>query len=301
MSEADIGAAGAPAEATGAAPGRRLAQARALHDLSPSDVARQLKLSVWQIEALEAGQFDRLPGPVFVRGFIRNYARLLKLDPEDLLQSAGDSLPQQAPRPETPPSQDIPFPTAQTRRWPGYAIAAAVLVAGLAFYEFYMNEPESAVSRPVAVAPAPVTAAPQPREAAAPSAQTDAGAANPPAKGDAPAGQPTMTGAAATASAAGATPRAVGRALRDYDKLAQPGERQVRMIFDQECWVEIRDRNGKTIFSQLNRPGTEQLVNGLPPLTLVVGNAHGVRISYDDRPVDLARHTKIDVARLTLQ
>ncbi|MBI2295364.1 MAG: helix-turn-helix domain-containing protein, partial [Betaproteobacteria bacterium] len=137
MSEADIGAAGAPAEAGGAAPGRRLAQARALHDLSPSDVARQLKLSVWQIEALEAGQFDRLPGPVFVRGFIRNYARLVKLDPEDLLQSAGDSLPLQAPRPATPPSQDIPFPTAQTRRWPGYAIAAAVLVAGLAFYEFY--------------------------------------------------------------------------------------------------------------------------------------------------------------------
>jgi cytoskeleton protein RodZ len=299
MSEADIGAAGAPAEAGAAAPGRRLAQARALHDLSPSDVARQLKLSVWQIEALEAGQFDRLPGPVFVRGFIRNYAHLLKLDPEDLLQSAGDSLPQQAPRPETPPSQDIPFPTAQNRRWPGYAIAAAVLVAGLAFYEFYMNEPESAVTRPVAVAPAPVAVVPPTREAAVPPAPAETGT---PATGAAPAGRPTLTAVASAISTARDAARpAAGSVLRESDRPAQPGERRVQLIFDDESWVEIRDGNGVTIFSQLNRAGTRRLVTGLPPLTLVVGNAHGVRLTYDDRPVDLARHTKVDVARLTLE
>ena len=89
-------------------------------------------------------------------------------------------------------------------------------------------------------------------------------------------------------------------ALRDYDKLPRPGERQVRMKFEQESWVEIRDRSEKIIFSQLNRPGTEQSVNGRPPLALVIGNAHGVRMVYDDQPVDLARHTKIDVARFIL-
>ena len=299
MSETGNALPSTPGEALSAAPGGRLAQARQLQNLSAADVARQLKLSVWQVEALETGHFDKLPGPVFVRGFIRNYARLLKLDPEELLRSAGDSLPHPAPRPETPSSQDIPFPTAETRRWPGYAIAAAVLVAGLAFYEFYLNEPESAVTRPVAVAPAPVPVAPPPREAAVPPAPAETGT---PATGAAPAGRPTLTAvASAISTARDAAPTAAGSPLHESDRPAQPGERQVRMIFDQECWVEIRDRNGKTIFYQLNRPGTEQLVNGLPPLTLVVGNAHGVRLSYDDRPVDLARHTKIDVARLILQ
>ena len=55
------------------------------------------------------------------------------------------------------------------------------------------------------------------------------------------------------------------------------------------------------IFSQLNRRGTEERVTGTPPLSLVVGNAHGVRLTYDDQPVDLAPHTKVDVARLTLE
>ncbi len=44
-----------------------------------------------------------------------------------------------------------------------------------------------------------------------------------------------------------------------------------------------------------------QEVSGLPPLSVVVGNAHGVKMTYGDQPVDLARHTKIDVARLVLE
>jgi len=74
----------------------------------------------------------------------------------------------------------------------------------------------------------------------------------------------------------------------------------VRLVFGDESWVEIRDRNERVIFSKLNRPGTRQLVNGLPPFSIVVGNAHGVRLTYDERQVDLAPHTKIDVARLIL-
>ena len=54
------------------APGQRLAEARQTQNLTPADVARQLKLSVWQVEALEAGNYEQLPGPIYVRGFIRN-------------------------------------------------------------------------------------------------------------------------------------------------------------------------------------------------------------------------------------
>jgi len=294
MSEADITSEGAPAGAASGAPGARLAQARELRSLSVADVARQLKLSVAQVEALEAGQFDRLPGPVFVRGFIRNYARLVRLDPEPLLQAAGESLPQQVLRPETPPSQDIPFPTAQTRNWPRYASAAAALVAALAFYEFYVNEPEAVVTKSVAVAPVPAPAAREPQDAAASPVPADATLASSPGTAVA---QPGAPGPAPD----GAAPPSTAAAPGDPEQPARPGERQVRLVFEDESWVEIRDGNGRTIFSQLNRPGTRRLVNGLPPLSLVVGNAHGVRITYDDRPVDLARHTKVDVARLTLE
>jgi cytoskeleton protein RodZ len=72
-------------------------------------------------------------------------------------------------------------------------------------------------------------------------------------------------------------------------------------VFSRESWVEIRDRQGRTIFSQLNPAGTAQAVSGQPPLRLVVGNATGVRMLYNDRTVDLAPYTQVDVARLTLE
>jgi cytoskeleton protein RodZ len=73
------------------------------------------------------------------------------------------------------------------------------------------------------------------------------------------------------------------------------------MRFARESWVEIRDRNGRKIFSQLNEPGTEQVVTGVPPLSLVVGNAIGVQLTHNEQPVNLGPYTKVDVARLTLE
>jgi len=273
-----------------AAPGQRLTEARQAQNLAAADVARQLKLSVWQVEALEAGRYQQLPGPIFVRGFIRNYARLLKLDPEALLSAAGNSLPQQAARPETPPSCDIPFPTAHAPRWPKYAVAAVVIFGALAVYEFVWNEPEGAPVRAVAVTP--VAVPPKPKLEGLP----------PPAQPAEPsASAPAIT--AATAAVTILEPPAAVAAAAEPDPQSPPrrGEKRVRLDFNQESWVEIRDRNERVIFSQLNRPGTMQEVSGLPPLSVVVGNAHGVKMTYSDQPVDLARHTKIDVARLVLE
>ena len=73
------------------------------------------------------------------------------------------------------------------------------------------------------------------------------------------------------------------------------------MKFERESWVEIRGRDGKVITSELNRGGTERAVDGVPPFNLVIGNAQHVRLSYDDRPIDLAPHVKVEVARFTLQ
>jgi cytoskeleton protein RodZ len=80
-----------------------------------------------------------------------------------------------------------------------------------------------------------------------------------------------------------------------------PGEVQVKLVFEDESWVEIKDATGDIIFSQLNAPGTERVIRGHPPFAVIVGNAHAVRLSYRDRPVDLEPHTRVDVARVVLQ
>ena len=81
----------------------------------------------------------------------------------------------------------------------------------------------------------------------------------------------------------------------------RPVEHQVRFKFEQESWVEIRDKNGDRIFSRLNPAGTQQTVSGPPPLSLVVGNASGVRLMHNEQPVNLGPYTQADVARLTLE
>ncbi|MEB0032554.1 helix-turn-helix transcriptional regulator, partial [Undibacterium sp. RTI2.1] len=65
--------------------GAFLALMRQQKDFTVQQIADQLKLSARQIIALEADQFDALPKMVIVRGFIRSYAKLLKIDGEPIL------------------------------------------------------------------------------------------------------------------------------------------------------------------------------------------------------------------------
>ncbi len=251
-------------------PGRQLAAARANCGLSVADVARHLKLSAWQIDALEADDYRRLPGAVFVRGFIRNYAHFVKLDPASLLAHAQQSAPPVA-LPEIS-SSVATFPIRGGLRWHKYAVVAIVALIPVVIFEFYADgTPDVTVksTRHVALLP-PVPVAPEP----APQLVVVAA-------------KPTTTKLPTADSPAGMERKA--------------GEHFVKFTFDQESWVEVRDRHGRRILSQLNSAGTEQVVSGLPPLSVVVGNAAGVRLLYNDQLVDLAPHVKIDVARLTLE
>lgn len=283
MSDLDSASVGA-ADSVPLKPGAVLAAARKAQNLEVADVARQLKLSASQVIALEEGAHDRLPGPVFVRGFIRNYARLLKVDASTLLVSPVVV----ATEPIQPAaSQEIAFAPGAPRRWPRVAGAVfATLVVALAIYEFGFDD-----SRPTAPAAAVQTVPPQPVVVETPA----------PAAVEA---QPAAPATAVPPAAAPEPAKAVEKpaaALPNYDKTTKLGEARVSMVFERDAWVEIRDRSGRTLLSQLNPGGSEQQVNGVPPLSVVVGNARAVRLMYNDRPVNLAPHVKVDVARLTLE
>ena len=126
--------------------GKVLAEARERLGLSVAEVARQLRLSPRQIEALEADDHASLPGKTFLRGFLRNYAKLLQLDPEPLLALC---------QPEPPQAQSIAVPTSRIefggkrrlmpfgdhsgKPWAKYAaiIGVAVLVLSWGMYELF--------------------------------------------------------------------------------------------------------------------------------------------------------------------
>ena len=77
-------------------PGAMLRMAREARGTTIAEVAAALKMSPRQIEAIEGEDFSRLSGATFIRGFIRNYARHLKIDAAPLLAALAEQtvLPQ---------------------------------------------------------------------------------------------------------------------------------------------------------------------------------------------------------------
>jgi cytoskeleton protein RodZ len=264
--------------------GAQLKQAREARGLAIDDVAQQLKFAPRQIESLELERFDRLPGPTIARGMVRNYARLLKLDPEPLLQ-------RMAPRVEEAPDsgriaarfrQPVPFSDGAKRStliYAGFSVGLLLLVGAVA-YEWQQEK-----ATPQFVAPGqpqrPQPTVPAQTAAATPGSVT---VAEPPAA-------PVDEKRVEPASPAAASER----------PLAPGVHRLVLQVIDQEAWLEVKDGAGRSLVSSLNPAGTERVVRGRPPFEIVIGNASSVRLTYNDKRVDLKPYTKVEVARFTLQ
>jgi cytoskeleton protein RodZ len=95
----DAGDEFAPSRESADGPGRRLRDARQARGLELARVADQLHLKPTLIAALEQDDYDALPGSVFIIGYLRNYARMLGLDPEPLLAAYRHRQPQAEPPP----------------------------------------------------------------------------------------------------------------------------------------------------------------------------------------------------------
>src|SRR5262249_18087931 len=168
-------------------------------------------------EALEAGEFHKLPGPVFVRGFIRNYARLLKLDPEQLATAVARSLPHEQPRPAAPPSQDIPFPPAAPRRWPMYAALAVAAGRVLALYESCRSGRATVATRSATAPPSP--SAGGALEASAPQAAASVAPSSGAAEGEGLMESPAQSGALAAANEQGGAPAVAPKSAPRNDEV----------------------------------------------------------------------------------
>lgn len=280
----------APAPAT-VSVGERLRQARESRGLSTVELAEMLKLSARQVEALESSDWTKLPGHTFIRGFVRNYARAMQLDADSLLPDL--EVPAQAtPRLDLPQNATAIMPDAGRAKKRDYAaVLGGVVLVALAVVAYYVvpqdlwmskEPPAEAAAKDAAAAPAPLF--PPGTTPADAEARTDAAAG-----ASSPANPPAVTAAASPEPAVPAAPAAVsdGKGLR--------------FTFTQPSWVEVRDKSGQIVFSQLNAAGSQHEVTGVPPFALIVGNAAHVTVHYQGRVIDLQPRSKDDVARVTVE
>lgn len=275
-------------------PGRLLRELRESRSLSLADVAQRLKYAARQIEAIEADDFARLPDRAFVRGMVRSYGRFLGAD-ESRLLSALENLQVSVPVTVSLPARAIPFPDGKKRasRMYGFLSISAVLISIAVAFDLLPLQLLDSLGGDDAVTAAGSKDSieiPPPQQTLSEKVPEVVIANDSPLPAPAPAPVPQP-----------------GMLVSSGDTVGQeksvPGmmRKSIALRFDKDSWVEIRQGDGKMLLSQLNPAGTQQIVEGRPPFTLIIGNAPNVRVFYNEQPVDLKPHFKVDVARFTLE
>lgn len=319
-------------------PGERLRAARLSMGFDLAKIASELHLTTPVVEALEADEFSDIGARVFVRGYLRNYARIVGMPVESILRQFDEKWPDDTVR-TTMLRQS---PTLPADVGPGRGVAGAItwlLLIGvvalfLVWWRGYLDgvvpeqmrastmiegvapasqesastwlPPNSADDEPVSAdgslrLPAPPSDLPINESPAAP-AESTADTSLESASTEAPASQLLLPPLAAT-PAANETPLA-----QASDTAAVPAQgapvadtgQQIVMTFSGPCWVDVRDSERKfKLFGEMPK-GTRKVLGGQPPYKVVIGNAKAVEIMVDGKPFDLAPYAKGNVARFTL-
>jgi cytoskeleton protein RodZ len=295
--------------------GAALAAAREAAGLSIDAVAQQLKLAPRQVQALESDDFAALPGRTFVRGFVRNYARFVGLDPDEVVSllpgaDVAPSLSRPTITPSSRPMGHLPADAPPRRSWTGWVIALVLIaiVAAAGVYEFRRPQGETRHVDKSAPAPAPsagvttsggATTLPNPLGDA--SNASPASATSPGAPEAATSNAPAATSPPPSAPPAATTTTPAAETTAPAPTGASGNEPQLVLTFKGTSWAQVRDRNGNTLIAQNYAAGTTQSVSGALPLDIVIGNAPQVTATFRGQNLDLGPFVRGTVARLSVK
>jgi len=260
----------------------QLREAREASGLSLADVAQRLRLSVRHLEAIEAGDWDRLPGAAFARGAMRSYARLLSVDVEPLLRQLPSAQNSELLRPA--PSLETSLPRGRSRRrfkfpgegrlplaWLILGLAAALVAAALLWPEVLQSVRESVRSR-------------QSVSTATGAAPIDPGQTAPVSV---PSSAPVSSATEAPPGSSSPAPATSANGIRAG---AWPQTLLIRA--ERDSWVEIRDESDLVLHMGLVRSASplKLLLNG--PVRYTIGNSAGTLVEFAGQSIDLAPHTQ---------
>ena len=284
--------------------GETLRRERLKRNLDLEEISRELKISTRFLQAIENDQYEKLPGGVFAKSFVRQYARLLGLDEEAM---AGEVQQVLAPASQVPqfagkakPAGGAPIQVPKVEewetvgdkrfRWSGWLSAVllvAVMLVCSAVYA-WMQRPKSTVTAQAnspmqsaaqsAPASAPVAAQPSPSTSATtpPPAPVESAAAPGQVVEQRPAGQKPAEPVPAESKSA----PAVARVTPPHPDATV----HVEVTADEASWVLARS-DGKYAFSATMDAHTTRTVEGVKDVTLRPGNAGGMTISLNGQPI----------------
>lgn len=252
--------------------GERLRQARIRAGLSTSEVGAKLKMPTHAIEALEREDWARIGAPVFIRGQLRSYARLMELPGDAVVESVSTPAPRPSelvPRTFTPRMQRVMEQTA--RRLVYVVITATIAVPVWLATRSHLDGTVDAVPLDVET----TSALPQPKGS--------------PSDGSGQAGGGALPAPPLVASITPPLPQQRAVAATD-----------LTVSFSGESWVRLTAPDGTMVEQALVQPGQRRVFTPGQIGKAVLGNAQAVSVQYHGQPLDLTPYIRANVVRFTV-
>jgi len=309
-------------------PGERLQAARLAKGVTVEEISSSLHLPSSYIHALENGDLDKLPSIVFARGYIRSYAKLVELNPEEYIgyldELYGRSQKVRSVKSVTKVRQQMKSSHPMVRLFSWLFIIVVIgasvwwwktqnsLIDPMSFLEGSDNTISVETSSgDTLVIPAlkdnlsevdgsTVVVDANPEAMPVESEVTDSG--------EAPADltpeqiaqlQEKLDEATPSQAQTDDAEAIAAESARQQESVTAPS--RLTITFKGECWVTVKDRDGNSLFNNVRRNGQSVDVSGEAPFSVLLGAANGVTsFKFNGEDVDLGPFSKNNVARLSL-
>ncbi|MBI2993927.1 MAG: helix-turn-helix domain-containing protein [Gammaproteobacteria bacterium] len=264
--------------------------------LAVQDIASQMRLDPRIIEALESECYDGLPAPLYVRGYIRGYAKILKLNANALVELYDSDAPSEPP--EIIPEVKHPSQTSSSDKPVKvftYLVTFTLVILLIAWWQSSFvvktvtprtESAEPPLNNVTGAARQPT----EPQYTVAPAQDPQGGAYTAPA--EEPPGENEASAALQLEAAVGAAAGSIVGAV--------PGPDRIVFRLNADSWVEVFDARGERLFMSLARAGEVLSLSGTAPFSVLLGYAQGVAVEFNGRPFDPAPYSRSGIARFTL-
>jgi len=302
-------------------PGRRLREQRENRHLSLEEVAHHLHLDVQLISSLENDDYSNMPSPAYICGYLRSYARLLKLPEDEVVQAYSHG--EQINAALIPSSVSI-VPRKASKAGlvkAGLIILITLLIAvGLYLladkYVFFSAESAKQGSKvTVPISPAAIQEKPEPATGAdtVPAKDTVT-----PAKADSDTPKDTAKQAQVesvqtvveslptpktiilkhdgAASETGKTAAVAPTVNNSHNGDTATNTTQLRLHTSEDSWVEVTDSTGQRLVYRMLEKDTDLQLDGTPPFAILLGNAAAVKVFYNGKEFDHSRYHRDQIA-----
>ncbi len=317
-------------------PGSQLRKARERQGLDQGAMATQLHLSQSLIQALEWDDYEKLPAAVFVQGYLRNYARLLGVDEDAVIEAFQQLQPDvdKEPLPRNQPDQ-VAKDLHKGPRLGTYVVSGLLVLIGILVFFWWQgqldeepstlsSDQEDAPIEPALIPDQPDSLTLAPAGSSSPDT-TDA--VTEPAEADTPVSEPVFGDRYTPVEPPAAEPVKPEVPMEPAEATPEPVQEPVALVpaeepeqalpsppppasgaeglvvfeFSGPCWVEVRDNSGRARIIGMMRDGIRRTLGAqLGPFRVVIGDIHVASLSVNGEAYDLARHTRGKVARFTL-